>query len=271
MLENRSFSSLTNHAVEAAIQAGSLLRKGFGTTFEISTKAGIQNFVTEYDHASEKCIISFLEELYPSHAFLCEESGAYGASSLEKAEILWIIDPLDGTSNFIHNIPLFCISIGALGPQGIVTGVIYQPMSDELFVAEKNKGAFLNGKKMEVSKTLQFAGGIGATSFPHNISENPLGCIDHFVKILKKETIIRNLGSSAINAAYVAAGRFDAYWTISLCPWDIAAANLMIEEAGGKVTTYEGTPYPVLSGSPVVASNGFVHDELLSYLKNIAD
>jgi myo-inositol-1(or 4)-monophosphatase len=255
---------MTLTAIDAALAAGELLRKGFGTTYKVAFKPGILNYVTEYDHLSERCIIETIQNKFPTHAFLCEESGA--SSELE-ADILWIVDPLDGTTNFAHNIPIFSISIAALDKkEGLLTGVIYQPITQELFVAEKGKGAFLNGKKIQVSATKKFAGGIGATGFPRNVDENPLHCIDHFVKILTQGTIIRNLGSSAINLVYVAAGRFDAYWAISLYSWDVAAAILMIEEAGGKVTTYDGKPYPPLSNGPMVASNAFVHEELLGYL-----
>lgn len=257
------FSEITQVAVQAALDAGVVLRKGFGTSYKIELKPGIQNFVTEYDHASEKLILDQIQKKYPHHSFLCEESGSI---LKDNSEILWVIDPLDGTTNFAHHIPLFCISIGAYNHQDMMTGVIYQPMTDELFVAEKGTGAYLNGKKLQVSKTNKFTGSVGATGFPRSIEENPLNCIDHFIHILKSGTIIRNLGSSAINLAYIAAGRFDAYWAISLHSWDIAAGKLLIEEAGGQVTTYGGQRYDILSDAPIVATNGIIHAELLSYL-----
>jgi myo-inositol-1(or 4)-monophosphatase len=257
------FSDMTKIAVKAALDAGDILRKGFGTSYKIELKPGIQNYVTEYDHASEKLIVEKIQHHYPSHSFLCEERGFIPK---DNSEILWIIDPLDGTTNFTHHIPLFCISLGAYNHNEMITGVIYQPMTNELFIAEKGKGAYLNGKKLQVSKTERFAGGVGATGFPRNILENPLNCIDHFIHILKSGTIIRNLGSSAINLAYVAAGRFDAYWAISLHSWDIAAGKLLIEEAGGKMTTYSGQPYDVLSNAPIVATNTIIHEELLKAL-----
>jgi myo-inositol-1(or 4)-monophosphatase len=264
MNDASKFNELTTIAIEAAMKAGVLLRKGFGTNYKIELKPGIQNYVTEYDHASEKLILDIIQQRFPSHSFLCEECGSIPN---EHSEILWIVDPLDGTTNFTHHIPLFCISIGAYNYQELVSGVIYQPMTDELFVAEKGKGAYLNGKRLKVSTTPFFKGGIGATGFPRNIIENPLNCINHFIQILKMGTIIRNIGSSAINLAYVAAGRFDAYWAISLHSWDIAAGKLLIEEAGGKMTTYEGDEYHVLSNKPIVSTNGLIHEELLGYLK----
>ena len=257
------FSEMTQLAVEAVFEAGAILRGGFGTKYTKSLKPGVQNYVTEFDHASELCIISKIKKKYPTHAFLAEESGA---SANFGAEILWIIDPLDGTTNFAHNIPLFCISVAALGPDGLECGVIYQPMTEELYIAEKGKGAYLNNVKVHVSLSGRFAGGVGATGFPRNIHENPLNCVNHFMNVLNQGTIIRNLGSSALNMAYVSSGCFDAYWAVSLHPWDIAAGVLLIQEAGGKVTTYGGESYHVLSGSPIVATNQLVHLEVLSYL-----
>jgi myo-inositol-1(or 4)-monophosphatase len=258
------FSPLTEIAIEAALAAGEILRKGFGTEYQISLKPGIQNYVTDYDLAAEKCIMDHIQTVFPTHSFLCEESGS---TLLKNSEILWIIDPLDGTTNFAHHIPLFCVSIGAYDGQQILSGVIYQPITQELFVAERHKGAFLNQKKVKVSNTQVFAGGLGATGFPRNIQENPFYCVDQFIDILKRGTIVRNFGSSALNLAYVAAGKFDAYWSVSLHAWDIAAGLLLIEEAGGITTSYGGIPYEVLSNQPLVASNGIVHNELLGYLR----
>lgn len=257
------FSEMTEVAIEAVLRAGAILRQGFGTTYKIALKPGIQNFVTEYDHASEEMIVKAIQKRYPTHSFLCEESGSI---ENKHAEILWILDPLDGTTNFARHIPSFCISLGAYDYSKMVAGVIYQPMTEELFVAESGKGAYLNGKPLKVSTTTRFAGCIGATGFPRNVTDNPLQCIDSFIDILKSGTVIRNFGSSAINLAYVAAGRFDAYWAIALHSWDIAAGKLLIEEAGGKVTTYSGAQYDVLSDAPLISSNSLVHTELLQFL-----
>jgi myo-inositol-1(or 4)-monophosphatase len=261
---NADFSVLTQVAIDAAQQAGVILRNGFGKPCQISLKPGIQNFVTEYDYAAERLIMDIIHTKFPDHGFLCEESGA----SYEGAEVIWIIDPLDGTANFTRQIPIFSISIAALGPKGLITGVIYQPMSGELFLGETGKGSYLNNDKMFVSKSQTVAKGIAATGFPRDISSNPMGCIEHFIKILKLETTIRNFGSSALNMAYVAAGRFDAYWSVSLHPWDFAAAALLIKEAGGKCTTYDGTPLSFLQASSVVATNGIIHEEMLQHLNN---
>lgn len=266
MTSTTHFSSITSVAIDAALRAGSLLREGFGTTFKINMKPGIKNYVTEYDHAAEKLIIDAIKSEYPNHSFLAEESGP---SPNQSGEILWIIDPLDGTTNFAHNIPLFGVSIAALNhKEGLICGVIYEPMTDELFVAEKGKGAYLNGSKISVSKCKKISNGISCTNFPKDIHENPNNCIDHFIHILKEGATIRNLGTSVLNLSYVAAGRFDAYWTPHLHPWDISAGMLLIQEAGGKVTDYKGEPYDPLSLGPVVASNGLIHEEMLAQITN---
>jgi len=262
IMNNVEFSPLIRTAMEAVLKAGDVIAKGFGTDFHKELKVGIQNYVTEYDYAAEKIIIDHLKKSYPTHAFLAEESG-----SQDGGEVLWIIDPLDGTTNFAHKIPFFSVSVGAQKNNEMICGIIYQPMTKELFVAEKGKGAYLNGQRLRVSQTEVFVGGLGSTAFPKNIHENPLNCIDHFTSILRKGTIIRNMGSTAMNMAYVAAGSFDAYWAVALQPWDLAAAVLLIEEAGGKVTTYKGDKYAILSGFPLVATNGAIHKEVLSYLQ----
>src|ERR1700722_11296868 len=155
-------SPMTQVAIEAALKAGAILRAGYGTQYEISFKPGVQNYVTEYDYASERCLIEYIKKYYPSHSFLCEESGS---TQVQNSEILWIIDPLDGTTNFTHDIPIFCISIGAYAKDHMICGVIYQPITEELFVAEKGRGAYLNGKKLHVSSTEHFVGSLGATGF----------------------------------------------------------------------------------------------------------
>jgi myo-inositol-1(or 4)-monophosphatase len=265
MTEFSSYSALAQVGVEAALQAGKLLRAGFGSQLEIFPKTGVQDFATNYDHASEKLLIEAIHSKYPQHGFLAEESGA---SAHVDADMIWVIDPLDGTANFARHIPLFTVSLGVVQRDEVICGITYQPMSDELFVAEKGRGAYLNGKRLSVSKTQKFAEGICVTGIPHHAEENPLHCLDHLVTILKQGTLVRNLGSAALNLAYVAAGRFDAFWGISLQPWDVAAGILLIEEAGGRVSHYQGIPYSVLSGQPLVASNGGIHEQVLNILQS---
>lgn len=250
-------------ATQTALRAGELLRKGFGTKYRISSKQGIQNLVTEYDKASEECIISSILSSFPDHSFLAEESGA---TRQNPSKVLWVIDPLDGTVNFAHNIPVFCVSIAATFGGETLCGVIYQPMTQELFIAEKGGGAYLNGVPLRVTTTARMEESMMATGFPYNVNENPLHCVDYFSEMTKHGIPIRRLGSAAIDLAYVAAGRFDAYWEVSLYPWDLAAGKLLVEEAGGRVTHYDGSPRDLLSEKTILATNGALHDQMIATL-----
>ncbi|NGX39717.1 MAG: Inositol-1-monophosphatase [Chlamydiae bacterium] len=259
-----TFSDLTQVAIQAALEAGELLSEGFGTTFQISLKDEKHNLVTEYDIASEKLIIDRIKSHFPSHQFLAEERGAEGEI---KKETLWIIDPLDGTVNFAHGIPLFSVSIAVAQGKEILSGVVYNPMNGELFVAEKGQGAQLNGHKISVTKNPLFEKALFATGFPYNVHENPLNCIDRFGKMVGKGLPIRRLGVASLDLAYVAAGRFDAFWEVSLEPWDMAAGKLLIEEAGGKVSHYDGSAHSIYGYLPLLATNGLLHDEMVALLK----
>ncbi len=262
LIEKKTFSHLTNIAIEAALSAGETLRQGFGTHFSIASKEGKHNLVTEYDHKAEKQIISFITEKAPLSRFLAEESGGSGP----KEGLLWIVDPLDGTVNFAHTIPMFSVSIALEKDGKLVCGVIYQPMLGELFVAEKGNGAFLNGKAIRVSRTEHLHQAILATGFPYNVSENPFHCVDHFTDMLQLGVPIRRIGSAAIDLAYTAAGRFDGFFEASLAPWDCAAGVLLIEEAGGKITHWNKKPFSIYSNEPILASNGLIHNAAATIL-----
>lgn len=245
--------------MEAALQAGEILRQGFGTAFSISSKEGIHNLVTEYDYRSEKAILDFLGQHVPGSQFLAEESGATQNREGEHKEWTWVVDPLDGTVNYAHGIPVFSVSIAAEKKGELFAGVVFQPITHELFVAEKGKGAYLNGRRIAVSKTNQMNQSILATGFPYNLAENPGDCIDHFIDILRLGIPIRRLGSAAIDLAYTAAGRVDGFFEVQLAPWDCAAGKLLVEEAGGKVTCWDGAPFGIRSRAPILASNGTIH------------
>lgn len=255
--KKESLSHLTLIAIEAALLAGEMLRQGFGTHFSISSKEGRHNLVTEYDHRSEKAIIEFIQQNVKDSTFLAEESGATGKHS---AETLWIIDPLDGTVNFAHQIPIFSVSIAAQREGKVICGVIYQPITHELFVTEIGKGAFLNGQKIRVSEVRKLENAMLATGFPYDLAENPFHCIDHFVDILKLGIPIRRMGSAAIDLAYTASGRFEGFFEVELGPWDVAAGKLLLEEAGGKVTHWNGKPFDIHSRETIFASNSHIHD-----------
>ncbi len=256
--KTKTFSHLTLIAIDAALHAGEILRQGFGTHFSISHKEGRHNLVTEYDRLSETNIIEFLAQNVPGSCFLAEESGHVGADS----EILWIIDPLDGTVNFAHQVPIFSVSIALELKKELFCGVVYQPITHELFIAEKGKGAFLNGHPISVSKTNTIKEAMISTGFPYNLHENPFHCIEHFVDILRAGIPIRRLGSAAIDLAYTAAGRVDGFFEVGLAPWDCAAGYLLIQEAKGKVTGWDKTPFSYHSKTPILGSNGLIHDAL---------
>ncbi len=261
--EEESLSHITLAAVEAALQAGTLLRQGFGTHFSIQSKEGVHNLVTEYDHRSEKLIIDFLRQETPHAHFLAEESGL---SKGNEEGVTWIIDPLDGTVNFAHKIPMFAVSIAAEKNGEVISAVVYHPLVHELFVAEKGRGSFLNGQKLTVSKVSTLPESILATGFPYNLIENPMQCIDHFVDILRLGIPIRRLGAAALDLAYTAAGRMEGFFEVSLAPWDCAAGKLLVEEAGGKVTSWDNLPFDIRSYRPILASNGFIHEACSSIL-----
>ena len=166
----------------------------------------------------------------------------------------WIIDPLDGTVNFAHNIPVFSVSIAACVDGVIVSGVVFHPMAQELFVAEKGKGAYLNAKSISVSKTSDLKNALLATGFPYDVDKDPLNCVEKFAKMQLKGVPVRRLGSAAIDLAYVAAGRWDAYWEVGLHPWDMAAGKLLVEEAGGAISHWDGAPHEIFGYSTMLAA-----------------
>lgn len=257
------FSSLTFTAIQAALKAGEILRRGFGTSYEITAKPGRQNFVTEYDKASEACIISFIQEQFPSHSFLAEESG-FKAQSQEE-DILWIIDPLDGTTNFAHHIPIFTISIAAYYQEQSLCGVIFQPLTHELFIAERGKGAYLNGTRLYVSQTKLIEEALIIASLPYDVNAIPVFNLEKLMQITRQGVTLRNLGSAALALAYVAASKADAFWMYNLYPWDLAAGQLLIEEAGGILNRYGPT---ASSHAPVniLASNQALYSSLQQFL-----
>ncbi|MCU0454370.1 MAG: inositol monophosphatase [Bacteroidetes bacterium] len=223
---------MIQNVVEIAREAGQFLRERVGHVRSVERKSGQDtNLVTEVDRASEALIKDRIRALYPSHAVLGEESGG----SLEGAETVWIIDPLDGTTNFTHGLPIFCVSIGVQHRGELVAGAVYDPNLDELFSAEKGSGAFLNGQRLRVSEESEVRNSLLVTGFPYTIRENPDHAIEHFTTFLKQAQAVRRLGSAALDLCYVAAGRFDGFWEVSLNSWDMAAGMLVVREAGGRV------------------------------------
>lgn len=257
-------SQLTHVATLAALEAGELLAKGFGSTLHISNKEGKQNLVTEYDLSSQKLIIDKIKQFFPDHQFYAEES-AGDVPSFD--QITWVIDPLDGTVNFAHQIPFFCASVAAVRGTEVLAGATYNPLLKELFIAEKGGGAYLNGKRLSVTKRKNLSESLVATGFPYDVDENPLHCLDRFTKVARMGVPIRRFGSACLDMAYVAAGRFDIFWEVKLNAWDVAVGKLLIEEAGGKVSHYDGTPHPLYGYIPLLATNGHLHETMVKMLR----
>ncbi len=257
-----SFSHETKKAIEAAFLAGDILKKGFYSSYSIFSKEGVHNLVTEYDYLSEQALINFFHQEFPQDAILSEEKGSLFASKRR-----WILDPLDGTVNFAHKIPMFSISIALEQDKEVTTGVVYHPILQELFIAEKGKGAFLKDTPIQVTKTAELDLSFLATGFPYNLKQNPHNCISYFSKILQRGLPIRRIGSAALDLSYLAAGRFDGFFEVTLAPWDIAAGKLLVEEAGGKISGWDKVDYDIHSYKPVLATNSFIHAELSQILE----
>jgi len=253
-------------AIQAAREAGLYLKESVGKVRSIEIKKGEErNLVSEIDKTSEAMIIRILKSSFPSHAILAEESGAADTA----AEYRWVIDPLDGTTNFLHGLPIFCVTIGLEFKGEIVAGVVYDPNRDEIFTAEKGSGSFLNGQRLGVTSTEEMIRSLLVTGFPYNIADNPQHAVERFVGFLMAARGVRRLGSAALDLCYVAAGRFDGFWEVYLHPWDMAAGMLMVTEAGGTVTDFSGAPMSIYR-KDIAASNGRIHDQLLKILRNTA-
>jgi myo-inositol-1(or 4)-monophosphatase len=252
-------------AISIVYQAGEILRKNIGkiTADDVEDKRPF-DYVTEIDKASEQLIINSIKEHFPNHEILAEESGKNQNTNSYR----WIIDPLDGTTNFIHGYPHSSISIALQKEDKMILGVIYDPYRDELYYAEKNKGAYCNQKRIHVSRQVNINNCLIATGFPFKSRH----LLDRFWKVLSAIFMdvsgVRRTGSAALDLAYVACGRFDGFWELKLSPWDIAAGAIIIEEAGGKITDFEGKNNYTWTGD-VIASNGIIHDFMMSKVQKV--
>ena len=264
MLKGKSYLCLMlRNTLIAAAEAGAKeIVHFFNGNFKISNKAGINNLVTEADHAAERAIIEVIKAAFPLHSILGEESGA----SDNDSDYKWIIDPIDGTVNFAHGIPLCCVSIGLEEKGEIIMGVVYNALMNEMFVAEKGKGATLNGNTIKVSNQTQLAASCLVTGFPYSYLDAPNGPLQIFDRLIRRGIPVRRLGSAAIDLCWVAAGRFDGFYEHKLEAWDSAAGFLMVQEAGGSVTDFTGKPYSVYQPR-ILATNGHIHTELLAEVK----
>ncbi|HTQ63619.1 MAG TPA: inositol monophosphatase family protein [Puia sp.] len=245
-----------------ATEAGArVIEEYFQGEFKISNKEGVNNLVTEADHASEKAIFDVIKKEFPQHFILSEEAGEIIMDSNYK----WIIDPIDGTVNFAHGIPLCCVSIGLEQDGEMIMGAVYNPLVDEFYFAQKGYGATLNDKKIYVSEETEVSKSCIVTGFPYTYLDQPNGPLEVFSRLIRKGVPVRRLGSAAIDLCWVAAGRFDGFYEHKLHAWDSAAGFLIVEEAGGMVSDFKGRKYSPYQPQ-IVASNGKIHDELLKWI-----
>jgi myo-inositol-1(or 4)-monophosphatase len=248
-------------AIHAAKESGKIQLEWLGKDKKVELKGEI-NLVTEVDMICEGRIIEIIKKAFPEHNILTEETPMPEGSSPYR----WIIDPLDGTTNYAHGYPFFCTSI-ALELEGkIVSGAIYDPLLDELYTAQQGEGAFLNGERIAVSETERLTEALICTGFPYDLRESAVNNLDHFNRFIMEARAVRRDGSAALDLCYVAAGRFDGFWELKLNPWDVTAGALIVEEAGGVVTDFSGGPLDSY-GQETLASNGRIHGVMVRVLE----
>jgi myo-inositol-1(or 4)-monophosphatase len=251
-------------AIDAARDAGDLLRSEIRGTRRIAFKGSPTNLVTEMDSRAEALVLDRLAAAFPDDAVLSEEAGARPGRSGRR----WIVDPLDGTTNYAHGVPVFAVSIALQAGGRVALGVIYDPNLDELFVAERGAGAFLGDERLAVSATPVLDESLLTTGFPYGIRETADNNLREYAAFCLRARAVRRLGSAVIDFAWVAAGRYDGFWELRLGPWDAAAGSLLVEEAGGHVSDLAGGPFD-LEAPSIVATNGRIHDEVLAVLEEI--
>jgi len=248
-------------AVEAAKEAGRMLRENLGASREITYK-GELDLVTNFDNLSQQMIYDRLVRDFPDHDFVAEE----GLDQERGSSFRWIFDPLDGTTNYAHRFPIFSVSIALELNEQVVCGVVYDPMREETFTGIKDEGAFLNGKKIEVSSTAELDTSLLATGFPYDLRVSEVNNIAHFNHFVTRAQAIRRCGSAALDLCYVACGRFDGFWELKLKPWDVAAASLIVLEAGGHLSDFENRKFSIYS-QETLGTNGLIHRQMLDVLR----
>lgn len=256
---------MLNFAIQTARDAGRILADRLGRALQVSNKGDI-DLVTEADLASEKLIIERIKSYHPRHAILAEESGATEGIDVVpgRSDWKWIIDPLDGTTNYAHGYPCFCVSIALEREGSIEIGVVYDPMRDEMFAAERRQGATLNERPIRVSQVNDLNSAMLCTGFPYNVRERP-NFTGHFASFIMEAQAVRRDGSASLDLAYLACGRFDGFWEEGLKAWDIAAGVLLVEEAGGRISDFTGAPLDLYKPR-TLASNGLVHEAMMRVL-----
>jgi myo-inositol-1(or 4)-monophosphatase len=262
VLDN-SLDDILSVAIDIAHEAGEVVREGFGHLQRLDFKGAV-NPVTETDEAAEALIRDRLQAAFPDHGILGEEAGG---DDWRTSEPIWLVDPLDGTNNFAHAFPFVTVSLALRMKGEVHVGVVFDPLRGETFAAGRGTGAWLNGDPLHVTPTAKLADAFLATGFPYNrrvAADNNVQRLDHF---LRRSQGVRRAGSAALDMAYVACGRFDGFWEIRLHPWDVAAAGLIVQEAGGRLSDFAGDMARFASGEEVVASNGHIHDEMLRVIR----
>ena len=257
--------NITRIALKAAQAGGAILMKYYGKVKSIEYKGDI-DLVTEADQASELKIVSIIKDAYPHHRILAEESGDSGNAS----SYTWVVDPLDGTTNYAHGYPCFCVSIAVEYEKEIMYGIIYDPVREELFTAEKGSGAYLNGAPIQVSSTQELNNSLLCTGFPYDVRKDMESNIGLFRSFLMHAQAVRRDGSAALDLCYTAAGRFDGFWEQKLHPWDVAAGSLILREAGGQLSQYRGEPFSIYIPE-IIASNGLLHQQMLAVAKSVSE
>jgi myo-inositol-1(or 4)-monophosphatase len=256
-----SLDTFLEGAQTSARRAGEMLKGHLSDAREITYKGSV-DLVTNFDKQAQTEIVDYLASRFPRHGFLAEE----GLSQDKGSEYRWIIDPLDGTTNFAHGFPVFSVAIALLRAEEILLGVVFDPMRDEMFSAAAGRGAFLNSRPVQVSSTVELDKSLLATGFPYDVRTSSRNNLDHFGDFAIRAQAVRRCGSAAIDLCYVACGRFDGFWELKLAPWDVAAGLLLVREAGGRVTDFRGDPCDIF-GDEIVATNSHIHGEMLDVLK----
>ena len=250
-----------DEVIRWAKEAGALLRQGFGQHHDVRYK-GLIDPVTEMDRASEALLLERIREAFPHHAIISEESGTLTGHQAHR----WYIDPLDGTVNYAHGLPIFAVSVAYFEGDQPCLGVVYDPMRDECFYAERGKGAFLNGQPVRVSTTPDLIHALLVTGFPYDLDGSRPDNLDLFATFTRRTQGVRRLGSAALDLCYVASGRLDGYWELELAPWDLAAGVLIAREAGALITRLNGEPDVLQPPYDVLAANPYLHQQMLALI-----
>jgi len=247
-----------------ARKSGAILKAGYNMEHQVGYKGEI-DLVTEVDHRSEAYLLGEVQRDFPAHHILAEESGIIEGND----EDIWYIDPLDGTVNYAHHVPVFCVSIAYAFQGRLTLGAVYDPLRDEMYTAERGKGAYLNGKRLSVSSTSELKRSLLVTGFPYDTWNTELDNFANFIKFGKLTQGVRRLGSAALDLAYVAAGRFDGFWELSLKPWDVAAGGLICEEAGARITNIQGASDYISAPQSILATAPGIHARMLEEFRGI--